>query len=866
MAFKIPELSLVVLIGASGSGKSTFARKHFKPTEVLSSDYCRGLVSDDENNQAATKDAFAVLHFIAAKRLAAGLLTVVDATNVQTEARKPLVALAREYHCLPVAIVLNLPEKICHERNHDRPDRNFGPHVVRQQTSQLRQSLRNLEREGFRHVHVLNSLEEIETAEFQRDPLWNNRKLDHGPFDIIGDIHGCFDELVELLEKLGYATYRDERGEYVLKVEPPAGRKVIFVGDLVDRGPKSPEVVNLVRGMVQMGSALCVPGNHDIKFMRAIHGKKVQITHGLDKSLEQFEAYEKRDPAFRSFRRDAADFIDSLVSHYVFDDGKLVVAHAGMKESMQGRGSGKVRDFALYGETTGETDEFGLPVRYPWAQDYRGRAMVVYGHTPVPEPEWLNRTIDIDTGCVFGGKLTALRYPEQELVSVPARQTYAEPARPFIPVEDQTNTLSAQQSYDDVLDLADVTGKLIISTRLQPNITVREENGIAALEVMSRFAVNPKWLIYLPPTMSPSETSKLPDLLEHPAEAFAYYRQEGVPKVICEEKHMGSRAVVVICRDEQVALKRFGLPLEENEGFGVIYTRTGRRFFEDRAIESQLLAILRSAMDAAGFWDELKTDWACFDCELMPWSAKAQELIRTQYAAVGAASESSLAYAVEVTRAVADRGPDFEAVAARIKSRSEMAALYRDSYRRYCWPVNSIADYKLAPFHLLATEGGVHTSRDHIWHMETLAKVCGQVVGKTVLLSTPYKIIEVTDESSQQAGINWWEDMTSRGGEGMVIKPLDFIAKGRRGLAQPAVKCRGREYLRIIYGPEYTDPINLLRLKSRGLGAKRSLAMREFALGIEALERFVRHEPLRRIHECVFGVLALESEPVDPRL
>jgi protein phosphatase len=571
----------------------------------------------------------------------------------------------------------------------------------------------------------------------------------------------------------------------------------------------------------------------------------------------------EQHPGFSSV---AGDFIDGLVSHYVFDDGKLVVAHAGMKEAMQGRGSGKVREFALYGETTGETDEFGLPVRYPWAQEYRGRALVVYGHTPVPEPEWLNRTIDIDTGCVFGGKLTALRYPELELMSVPALKTYAEPARPFLPVEEKASALTAQQSHDDVLDLADVTGKRIVSTRLQPNITIREENGIAALEVMSRFAVNPKWLIYLPPTMSPSETSKLPDLLEHPSEAFTYYRQEGIPKVICEEKHIGSRAVVVICRDEQVALKRFGIPQSEGEGFGVVYTRTGRRFFEDRALETELLTILRSAIDASGFWDELHTDWACFDCELMPWSAKAQELIRTQYAAVGAAAETSLAYAAEVTGAVAGRGPEFETLASNVKNRAETVSLYCDSYRRYCWSVNSITDYKLAPFHLLATEGGVHANKDHVWHMETLAKSCSQDAGKSVLLATPYQIIDVTDEVSQQVGIDWWEKMTSEGGEGMVVKPLDFIAKGRRGLAQPAVKCRGREYLRIIYGPEYTDPENLVRLKSRGLGAKRSLAMREFALGIEALERFVQHEPLRRIHECVFGVLALESEPVDPRL
>jgi predicted kinase len=303
----IPELSLVVLVGPSGCGKSTFARNHFKPTEVLSSDFCRALVSDDENNQAATKDAFEILHFIAAKRLAAGRLTVVDATNVQPEARKPLVALAREYHVIPVAIVLNLQDRFCQDRNRERPDRNFGPHVIRQQSQQLRRSLRNLKREGFRHIHEFSKPEEVEAV------------------------------------------------------------------------------------------------------------------------------------------------------------------------------------VALYGETTGETDEFGLPVRYNWAAEYRGRAMVVYGHTPVPEPEWLNGTICVDTGCVFGGKLTALRYPEKELVSVPALQTYYESAKPFLPVEDQAPALTAQQQYDDVLDIDDISGKRIISTRLHRTVTIREENSIAALEVMKEW-------------------------------------------------------------------------------------------------------------------------------------------------------------------------------------------------------------------------------------------------------------------------------------------------------------------------------------------------------------------------------------------
>ena len=843
----IPELALVVLIGPSGCGKSTFARRHFKPTEVISSDFCRGLVSDDENNQSATKDAFEVLHFIAAKRLAAGKLTVVDATNVQTEARKPLVELARRFHVIPVAIVLNLPDRICQDRNRERADRDFGPHVIRQQSQQLRRSIRNLKREGFRHIFELSSPAEVDEVVIERQQLWNNLKQEHGPFDIIGDIHGCFDELQSLLTKLGYEIAA-QNGSYA--VRHPEGRKAVFLGDLVDRGPKIPDVLKIVMSMKASGSALAVPGNHDTKLMRKLRGRDVQITHGLAESLHQLE----QEPP--EFKEQVATFIDELVSHYVLDDGKLVVAHAGLKEELQGRGSGKVRDFALYGETTGETDEFGLPVRYNWAAEYRGRAMVVYGHTPVPEPEWFNGTICIDTGCVFGGKLTALRYPEKDLVSVPALKTYYEPSKPFLPEEDKPPAFTAQQQYDDVLDIDDVSGKRIVSTRLHRTVTIREENSIAALEVMSRFAADPKWLIYLPPTMSPTETSHEPELLEHPAEAFSYYRHQGVARVVCEEKHMGSRAVVVVCRNKEAARKRFGVV---EDIAGICYTRTGRRFFEDRALESEFIERLQTAIGAAGLWEEFETDWICLDCELMPWSAKAQELLRQQYAAVGSAARAALADVVATLNATANT--EVDALRERYQQRAQAAEAYVAAYRRYCWPVTSLDDLKLAPFHLLATEGKVHTDRDHVWHMETLKRL-----GGGLLLATPYMVVDVTDPASEQKGSEWWQELTGRGGEGMVVKPFDFVARGPRGLVQPAVKCRGREYLRIIYGPEYTMPENLERLRARGLSTKRSLALRELALGIEALERFVRKEPLRRVHECVFGVLALESEPVDPRL
>ncbi len=886
MTLTLPELSLVVLVGPSGAGKSSFAHRHFKPTEVLSSDTCRGLVSDDENSQTATQDAFDVLHYIAGKRLKNGLLTVIDATNVRPEDRHKYVQLAREHHCLPVAIVLNLPERVCQDRNVARPDRDFGPHVIRNQRAALRRSIgrigKGLKREGFRHAWLLETEADVDAVTIERTPLWNNKKHEHGPFDIIGDVHGCYDELVELLSEMEYAFGGDvarrvasgsgseprasARADSPSHMPPiaaefrghmahPAGRKAVFLGDLVDRGPKSPQVLRLVMSMVKAGTALCVPGNHDIKLLRKLNGKNVQITHGLAETLEQLAA----EPP--EFIEDVRQFIDSLVSHYVLDDGKLVVAHAGLKENMQGRGSGAVREFCLYGETTGESDEFGLPVRYNWAAEYRGRAMVVYGHTPVPEADWLNGTICIDTGCVFGGKLTALRYPERERVSVDARAVYAEPAKPFLP-DGSIAALTAQQRHDDMLHLADVTGKRIVDTRLQRNVTIREENATAALEVMSRFAADPRWLIYLPPTMSPCETSQQPGLLEHPAEAFDYYRSRGVAEAVCQEKHMGSRAVVVICRDEDAARARFGITSGE---VGIVYTRTGRRFFNDVDLEAAFLERVRAAITAAGLWDEFDTSWICLDCELMPWSAKAQVLLQEQYAAVGSSARAALAEAVPALAGAAERigGDEIYALLARYESKQAAAARFTDAYRQYCWEVGSLDDLKLAPFHLLASERALHVDKDHVWHMSTLARLAEH---DPILMATRNRTVALTDEASCDAAVAWWEQMTSRGGEGMVVKPREFIARGRLGLLQPAVKCRGPEYLRIIYGPEYLAPENLDRLRRRGLKHKRSLALREFALGVEALERFVRREPLRRVHECVFGVLALESEPVDPRL
>ncbi|BAL85319.1 putative serine/threonine protein phosphatase [Actinoplanes missouriensis 431] len=832
MIIDVPDLALVALVGISGSGKSTFARKHWKSTQVLSSDFFRGLVADDENDQSASADAFEVLHYVAGKRLAAGRLTVVDATNLQSHARAGLVKVAREHDVLPVAIVLDVPESLAWERTQARADRTFGRQVLTRMHRDLRRSLNQLSREGFRKIHVLRGVDEIADTEIRYEKLFNDRRDEHGPFDIVGDVHGCRAELELLLGKLGWTVIRDDQGRPVDAVHPEPGRKAVFVGDLVDRGPDSPGVLRLVMGMVAAGHAICVPGNHEQKLARKLNGRNVQLTHGLPETLEQLAA----EPD--EFVAEVKAFIEGLVSHYVLDDGKLVVAHAGLKEAYHGRASGRVRSFALYGETTGETDEYGLPVRYPWAKEYRGSAAVVYGHVPTPVPEWINNTICLDTGCVFGGSLTALRWPSRELVAVPAAKEYYAPVRPLVAVATKP---------DGGLDIADVTGRRHIDYGYG-RTTVPAENAAAALEVMGRFAVDPETLVWLPPTMAPCSSSTVDGYLEHPSSAFADLRAAGVSRVVCEEKHMGSRAVVRVSA----------------AGAGdAIWTRTGRPFFGPE-LDEPLLARVRAA--AAPLFAELETDWLLLDAELLPWSAKAGSLIRDHYAGVGAAGRSALPAALAVLDRTAARGLDVAALRDRLELRATEIDGYSAAYRSYVKPTDGLTGVTLAPFAVLAGAGQAYRGKDHDWHLA----LADRLVAADPELFTPTRrmTVDLDDPAAEAAATDWWLSLTAAGGEGMVVKPWAGLgatdASGR--LVQPGVKCRGREYLRIIYGPEYTRPEQLERLRGRNLGRKRALALREHGLGLAALDRLAEGAPAWRVHELVFAILAAESEPVDPRL
>ena len=801
MNIRIPQFSLIVMVGPTCSGKSTFAARHFLPTEIVSSDRCREMVADDPEDQSASPRAFDLLRTIVRKRLEGLRITVVDATNLQPRHRAELLEIAQENDCPAHAIVMNTRLQACLDRAQRREGRTTPPSEIRHQHRRLRQSIRGTRREGFRQTHVVDDATDPDLVTIDRTRVRPDLRSRTGPFDIIGDIHGCHQELMELLERLGYTD-----GEGIPR--HPEGRTAIFLGDLVDRGPASDQVLSTVMLMTQAGNALCLTGNHENKLIRHLRGRDVRISHGLAQTIQQLDTQPPE------FRQEILRFLESLTEHYVLDNGNLAVSHAGVLEEYQGRTSRRIRDFCHYGKTTGETDSLGLPVREEWALNYHGHATVVYGHTTVDQPRWTSNTINIDTGCVFGGSLTALRYPERELVSVPAHRTHYEPA-PRDPQDPEASPPESTRAAENhaappapgqpetgpapalALDIGDVSGDQQVHTRTRGPIQTNARQNAAALETMSRFALDPRWLVYLPPTISPSDTSADAGVLEHPREALRQYRQDGVPRVILEEKHMGSRAILILGRDPEALARKFNtVP----DGPGACYTRTGRRFFVNPDMERQVLDRASQAANRAGLWDRLETDWVILDTEIMPWSLKAQRLIRHVYAPTAGAAVANLEHARDLLARARDRGVDADQLLDRTNTRLDAALRYRQAYRHYCWDAQRVDDIRIAPFHLLAAQGRTLTDQPHTWHLEEALRLHQADPG--LFQETRCLTVDLDDPAQEEEAIAWWRGLTQNGGEGAVVKPIDFIPQGNHSNIQPAVKVRGPEYLRIIYGPE----------------------------------------------------------------
>ncbi len=837
----LPDPSLVLLFGARGAGKSTFARRFFDPSEIVSLEECRRMVGDDQAS-TPSNDAMELFQTIVQNRLYAGKLVVVDADNSNAELRRSLVTLARRHHLFAIAIALRIDERICIERNATRSDCVVSPYDVKRGVEAVRKVIESAGREGIREIHVLDSPEAMDKAVVTRRRLWTDKRDDAGPFDIIGDVHGCADELEVLLELLGYRISWAPKFLHGVRVVPPAGRRVIFLGDLIDRGPRIVDSLRLTMSMVESGAAICVPGNHEVKLLKKLRGKTVSITHGLAETLAEFD----RMPA--SFHDDVACFIDKLVGHYMLDGGRLCVVHAGIKSNMQGRSSSAAREFGLYGGTTGETDEYGLPVRHEWAHEYHGRATIVYGHTPMLTAEWLNNTICIDTGCVFGGALTALRYPEREIVSVPAAKRYFDPKKPLVPRVSQTGSMGEKPPEDGLsLDVLRAAG--VIKTRFRYDVAVPEEQHIfAVVEMLSRFGVDPRWLVYVPPVVSPVDASDQPGLLEHPAEAFAYYQRKGITNVVCQEKRDGLPAVVSVCRDAHAARTVFRV----NDGrTGIFHTRTGRPIFANRQEQDAWVERCRLAAEKAGIFNSYGP--------FVMFEARVSKPIQHP---LFSSNDHTFHAVLEAVGRAAGRGVDIWALGERWQRRKERLSHHHNALLSRVETTEKTSEICIAPLCVLATDEVSWFTRPYAEHEQLLKRLVQ--ADATLFIQVPAIDVQLGESESEHRALEAWDDWTAQGAEGMLVKPHMFQRSARPGLVLPALACRSAEALRRIQGPEYDVEGNLERLRTRSLSALRFRALSQFALGMEAVERFVEREPLSRIHACVGAALALECQTSEP--
>jgi polynucleotide kinase-phosphatase len=855
----LPQGAIVLCIGPSNSGKSTLldkliADQQLLRSEVVSSDAYRELVSDIqyidfstvpkedqdvlyEDYQQLSSEAFHVLHEVVTSRAKLNKVTFVDATHLRQQERAKYIEIAKKHHVPVLALVFDTPKAELFKRDEQRAEPR-GKKRLEQQFRTFQYELRNIKKEPFTKIYTWRG-EEL-TITRQASP----HLVDIGAgFDIIGDIHGCFDEMMALIQKLGYEKQDDV---YI----HPQGRRLLSAGDIMSRGPKSIDTMLFWLRQIEAGESLMIDSNHGWKIARWLQGQKVTLQHGDELVAQEFAQYEETHgkEAADSLKKRFADMLLAAPSHYILTKNtirKVVVAHAGIVDRYIGKESKRIRDFCRYGEVQG-MDEHGKPIRGDWFMDHKTSELIIWGHEPKLKPFKANRTINIDQGVVFGGQLTAFRYPEGAFAAVDAQHNYA---------GDDGNPLTeAKEKRFAPPQAAHFSNGFTVHTAAGEEIVIPKEKALAAMDTFSHYTLPLEQVLYIPPTMSPTpQTSALADYLEHPAEAFAYYKKHGVTQMIAEKKHMGSRAVIFIAKDEKIAKQLLNI-----EALGVITTRTGRAFFEEK-LQREVLQAIHEELMAKDYFSRFQTDYVLMDAEILPWNLKAHSLIDTQYA--NAAEQALMDRRMLLDKLQATANVDVADWVDEYAHKLKNAARFEAVYQNYCWPTKEISGIQIAPFHILAHSHTTHFDKPHTWHMEMNALLAEN---SSLFTATEYRLIET--EQQEEEVITWWQEMTELGHEGIVIKPLHFIEKRKGKLLQPAIKVRGREYLRIIYGMDYTDETQLKTLKKRNPSRKMRNALQEFMLGIEGIERFVHQESSARVHECALAALALESEPIDPRL
>ncbi|MFJ7753650.1 polynucleotide kinase-phosphatase [Peribacillus muralis] len=863
MPIVLPYAGIVLLIGPSNSGKSTFLKsmiekEEIAPSEVIGSDDFRIMVSDIEfidwrdrakdeadslmdEYQAISGEAFSVMDAVIEARCRLNKLTMLDATNLHPDDRKRYIAIAKKHHVPIQAIVLDIPEEILLARDEGR-EHPRGKRRIKQQCQTFKREKRNLKKEDFSSIYTIKEAENLEVSR-NTNPL--EKDIGYG-IDIIGDIHGCHEELILLLEKLGYQ--KNQEGLYL----HPEGRKFVSVGDVMSRGPESLKTMLFFHEHVQKAAAYMIDSNHGWKIARWLDGRNVTLNHGDEKVEEDFKRYEEEHGSEKTAEAKQAlkEFLLQAPSHYVFTKNgvqTVICVHAGIRDGFIGKQSDAVSDFCRYGDTDG-FDERGKPVRKDWHISHKKSTLIIWGHDPKPQPLLINNTINIDQGAVFGGELTAFRYPERQVISVKASQNHSG--------DDENPLKEWERNRLNPPNIGTFINGYSVLTEKMGEIKVQQDIVKSAIDKLSHHTIPIEQLIYIPPTMSPTPSpSSAAHYLEHPREAIDYYRSNGIQTMIAEKKHMGSRAILFLFRDMEASKTYTGF-----ESLGVIHTRTGRRFF-DVETEERLVLRINQDLRESGYFEKYDTDYVLLDAEIMPWNLKAKELISRQYAHVSENAILDRTMLKDKLEMAALDNADIQGWLKEYELKLENAHTFKEVFQKYCWDIEDMDSIQIAPFHVLAHSGQAFFDKPHTWHMERNREFA---TCSSLFVQTEYKVI--TDEASEEEVISWWEEITTEGHEGIVIKPEFFIARNKGKLLQPAIKVRGRKYLNIIYGMDYLLPANLERLKNRNTGKKQKLALREFSLGIEGIQRYVKGESIERVHECVLGTLAMESDPVDPRL
>jgi len=840
MEIILPEIALVVVLGPSKSGKTTFTRKHFAPSEVFHLDEIHEHYAPERKGSDTEADDLDTFHFLLEKRLKQGLLTVIDGSFITQSSRKKMREIARRYSTQLIGIWMDLPESELVSR-HTQGD---SMAKARLEMARLQAHADKFQLEGFKQVYRLDTQADIDAVDFVRTQFSCNQRALSGPFDVIGDVHGCLVELESMLAQLGYV-----QAEGAPTYRHPDGRTAIFVGDLISRGPSSLATLAIVRAMVAHGSALSVKGNHETDLLSAMQGQEINLHNGLQPTLDQVAQLPAEE------QEQILAFIDQLPFHLLLDEGKLAVAHGGIKANMQGRESADIESFNLYAESGGPSNHWGMEIKPTWALEYEGNATVVHGHLPVKTATWTKQVLNLDTGCVYGGHLSAFRYPEREIVTVKADQEYATFVDTSPPEDGLANPeIRPHQS----VDFARITGRNLVSTSAQYYISIKDDIAPTVLDHLVQNGTHPGQLVYLPPLLSPTKSSSIPGYLEHPREAFNYYAKKGLSEVIVEEMQGGAKTTILLAKDQQTAYKKLCI---SDKSLGIAINSLGSYSFQNEAIGNTFIERFHSLVTELGIWETLSTDWICVEGELLPSSNHWQGM-EDHFQRMQAGGSAVFPAGIAALEEAQTQGVDVSDLLNRTLKRQEKNKQFNRQLETEGKAPERLEDYRFVPSFLLASEGDLHFEKQLSWHFEWW-KNCQE--RDALFQPSVWQLVSLNAEVEKQAIVSRFETLSDEGKPGMLMRPPQLIIDAGSDLIQPGLKIRGKEYLRLVYGPDYDLPELLEVHRKRRLKEIRQLTVRQLALGYEGLKSFVNHKDVNASYECIFALLCLQCTDVDPR-